>query len=158
MCGALSDERSRPVVFSCCWVSPAQSFSGLSPAGLVNTCYCLRSWGCYPAKVKVTLRLTVGRSVCQSANQSACPSPSQNYITTGGQSASLSWCQAPIWDPRPIFLLLSLFIFRRSRICLCGVTSRVSSFQQSMCQVKVKAKVTCFVSCILGTDITVLSF
>jgi hypothetical protein len=22
---------------------------------------------------------------------------------TGSQSASLSWCQAPIWDPRPIF-------------------------------------------------------
>jgi hypothetical protein len=32
--------------------------------------------------------------------------------TTNGQSASLSWCQAPIWDPQPIFLLLSLIIFR----------------------------------------------
>jgi hypothetical protein len=28
---------------------------------------------------------------------------SQSYITTDGQSASLSWCQAPIWDQRPIF-------------------------------------------------------
>jgi hypothetical protein len=30
-------------------------------------------------------------------------SQSQSYITTDGQSANLSWCQAPIWAPRPIF-------------------------------------------------------
>jgi hypothetical protein len=24
---------------------------------------------------------------------------SRSYIMTNGQSASLSWCQAPIWDP-----------------------------------------------------------
>jgi hypothetical protein len=36
------------------------------------------------------------------------------------QSASLSWCQAPIWDPRPICLLLSLIIFRQLRACWCG--------------------------------------
>jgi hypothetical protein len=40
-------------------------------------------------------------------------SQSQSYITTDGQSASLSWCQAPIWDPRPAFLLLSLIVFRQ---------------------------------------------
>jgi hypothetical protein len=28
---------------------------------------------------------------------------SQSYVTTDGQSASLSWCQAPIWGPRPDF-------------------------------------------------------
>jgi hypothetical protein len=28
---------------------------------------------------------------------------SQSYITTDGQSASLSWCQAPIWALRPDF-------------------------------------------------------
>jgi hypothetical protein len=27
-------------------------------------------------------------------------SQSQSYVTTDGQSASLSWCQAPIWGPR----------------------------------------------------------
>jgi hypothetical protein len=27
----------------------------------------------------------------------------QNYVTTDGQSASLSWCQALIWGPRPDF-------------------------------------------------------
>jgi hypothetical protein len=28
---------------------------------------------------------------------------SQIYVTTDGQSASLSWCQAPIWGLRPYF-------------------------------------------------------
>jgi hypothetical protein len=28
---------------------------------------------------------------------------SQSYVTTDGQSASLSWCQAPIWGLRPDF-------------------------------------------------------
>jgi CO dehydrogenase/acetyl-CoA synthase delta subunit len=27
------------------------------------------------------------------------PSSSQSYVQTDGQSASLSWCQAPIWGP-----------------------------------------------------------
>jgi hypothetical protein len=31
-------------------------------------------------------------------------SQSQSHITTDNQSASSSSCQAPIWDPRPIFL------------------------------------------------------
>jgi hypothetical protein len=31
-------------------------------------------------------------------------SQSQSYITTDSQSSSPSWCQALIWDPRPIFL------------------------------------------------------
>jgi hypothetical protein len=42
---------------------------------------------------------------------------SQSYIMTDGQSASLFWCQAPIWDPRPIFPLLLL------RVCWCGALS-----------------------------------
>jgi hypothetical protein len=50
-------------------------------------------------------------------------SQSQNYITTDGQSASLSWRQSPIWDPRPNFLLLSLIIFRQLHICWCGAPS-----------------------------------
>jgi hypothetical protein len=62
-----------------------------------------------------------------------CQSQSQSYITTDGQSASLSWCQAPIWDPRPIFLLLSLIILRQLRVCWCWAPSltrgRICSFQ-----------------------------
>jgi hypothetical protein len=33
-------------------------------------------------------------------------SQSENYITTDGQSASLSWYQATVWDPRPTLLSL----------------------------------------------------
>jgi hypothetical protein len=54
-------------------------------------------------------------------------------ITTNGQSASLSWFQVPIWDPRPIFLHLSLITFIQFRACWCGAPtltrSRVCSFQ-----------------------------
>jgi hypothetical protein len=32
---------------------------------------------------------------------------SQIYVTTDGQSAGLSWCQAPIWGPKTKILLLS---------------------------------------------------
>jgi hypothetical protein len=30
-------------------------------------------------------------------------SQGQSYVTTDGQSSSLSWCQAPIWGLRPDF-------------------------------------------------------
>jgi hypothetical protein len=30
-------------------------------------------------------------------------SQSQSYVTTDGQTASLSWCQAPTWGLRPDF-------------------------------------------------------
>jgi hypothetical protein len=39
------------------------------------------------------------------------------------QSASPSWCQAPIWDLRPIFPLLSLIMFRQLRGFWCGAPS-----------------------------------
>jgi hypothetical protein len=34
----------------------------------------------------------------------------KSYITTDSQSASPSWCQAPIWDQRPIFPILFDYI------------------------------------------------
>jgi hypothetical protein len=52
----------------------------------------------------------------------SCQSQSQSYITTDGQSDILSWCPAPIWDPRPIFLL-SLIILRQLRIFWCEALS-----------------------------------
>jgi hypothetical protein len=42
-----------------------------------------------------------------------------SYITTDGQSASLSWCQAPVWGLRPDFI----FIVRQLRVCWCGAPS-----------------------------------
>jgi hypothetical protein len=57
---------------------------------------------------------------------------SQSYNTTDGQSVSPSWYQVPIWDPRPIFPLLSLIIFRQLLVCRCKAPSltrsRVCSF------------------------------
>jgi hypothetical protein len=41
---------------------------------------------------------------------------SQSYLTTDGQSASLSWCQATIWDQRTIFLFSSIEVISRQ----CG--------------------------------------
>jgi hypothetical protein len=42
-------------------------------------------------------------------------SQSQSYITTDSQSASPYSCQAPIWDPRPIFLSLRIAAGPRQR-------------------------------------------
>jgi hypothetical protein len=57
---------------------------------------------------------------------------SSSYITTDGQSASLSWCQAPLSDPRQIFFL-SWIIFRQLLIEWCGALSltrsRICSFE-----------------------------
>jgi hypothetical protein len=47
-------------------------------------------------------RQSVGQSVLVSG---AHPGQSQSHITTDNQSASPSWCQAPIWDPPPVFLV-----------------------------------------------------
>jgi hypothetical protein len=40
-------------------------------------------------------------------NNTMIQSQSQSYVTTDGQSASLSWCQAPIWGLLLRSLLLS---------------------------------------------------
>jgi hypothetical protein len=45
-------------------------------------------------------------------------SQSQNYITTDGQPASLSWNKAPIWGLRPDLLHVS-----QLRVCSCGALS-----------------------------------
>jgi hypothetical protein len=39
-CSLWHEDRS--VIYNCCWPSPAHSFSGLSPVGLVTIFYCLR--------------------------------------------------------------------------------------------------------------------
>jgi hypothetical protein len=41
-CGAPCLTRGRSVIYNCCWTSPAQSFLGPSPAGLMTIFYCLR--------------------------------------------------------------------------------------------------------------------
>jgi hypothetical protein len=48
------------------------------------------------------------------------------------QSENPSWCQAPIWEPRPIFPILFDYFFRQFVVCCCGASfltrSRVCTF------------------------------
>jgi hypothetical protein len=53
----------------------------------------------YFAKLVFPLVFVFSEQACTSQSQRQ----SQSYITTDVQLASLSWCQAPIWDSRPIF-------------------------------------------------------
>jgi hypothetical protein len=46
------------------------------------------------------------------------PNQSQSYATTDSQSASVSWCQAPIWGLRPDFITV-----RQLQVCWCGALS-----------------------------------
>jgi hypothetical protein len=45
----------------------------------------------------------------------SCESESESYITTDGQSASLSWNKAPFWTYDHIFITI-----RQLRVCWCG--------------------------------------
>jgi hypothetical protein len=131
------------VVYNCCWSSSAPLFPGLSHAGLMATVYCLRfdspkTWrarspylysprtGCPnftsrhcvpfsspPTTLKTTVELFHPASTRVSTTKW-----SQSYVTTDGQSASLSWCQAPIWDLDQIFISAWHF-----RVCWCGAPS-----------------------------------
>jgi hypothetical protein len=44
---------------------------------------------------------------------------SWSSFTTDSQSASLSWCQAPIWDPQPIFLSPWNFLQTAAGLLFC---------------------------------------
>jgi hypothetical protein len=69
---------------------------------------CFGNWICFHPQVRE------GRQPpCWVHQSQDNQSQSHSYMTTDGQSASLSWCQAPIWDPQPNFLLLPLIIFRQ---------------------------------------------
>jgi hypothetical protein len=115
-------------VYNCCWSSPAQSFSGPSPSGLMTIFYCLRfetapTWrAMYPylfppgiGRPSYTPRYWVAFSSPLTARRATmevfapastrawtdCQSQSQSYFTTGGLRAiSSSWRQAP-WDSGP---------------------------------------------------------
>jgi hypothetical protein len=39
-------------------------------------------------------------------------------FTTDGQSANTSWCEVPVWGPRPDF-----YYYHTLRVCWCGVPS-----------------------------------
>jgi hypothetical protein len=113
-------------VCHCCWPSLAQLFMGPSPAGLMNILlsqvhtpptwkagspylyplgmgwptYTPRDWAPFSSP-PTTRRAAV--EVFEPASIRVCllSSQSQSYVTTDGQSASLSWNKSPIWGFRP---------------------------------------------------------
>jgi hypothetical protein len=135
ICGSVDVERplwweKESVVYNCCWPSPAQSFSGPSPAGLITIFYCLR-FETPPSGVpgpRIYISHEQGGPVVPPGTgfpfhrllrlaglrwRYSNPPPhglwltqiqSQNCITTDGQSTSLVWCQAPIWGLRQDFI------------------------------------------------------
>jgi hypothetical protein len=78
-------------------------------------------------------------------------------LTTDGQSSSLSWCSAPIWDPRPDFhhcqtiagfLMWGALSLARGRVChlqlmvahpsvvILGAESRMTRDHISLSQIR----------------------
>jgi hypothetical protein len=116
--------------YSCFWAFPEQSHSGPSPVELKTVFYCLiwdsPAWKArfpylYPPGTRWP-SYTPSHWVPFSSPLTTCKSKS-SYITTDSQSASPSWCQAPDWDPRPIFPHFSLIVFRQLRVYWCGAPS-----------------------------------
>jgi hypothetical protein len=110
------------VVYNCCWASPAQSFSSLSAAGLMITFDGLRletaptwrtrspylyptrtGWPSYTPRHWVPFRRLLRLAGLRWKYLTPPESESESYVTTDGQSASLSWNKSPIWDLRPDF-------------------------------------------------------
>jgi hypothetical protein len=69
-----------------------------------------------------------------------------SYVTTDGQSASLSWCQAPIWGPRPDFITV-----RQLRVCWYGALSLTRGRICSLHLLLILASVVLFLSDSRGT-------
>jgi hypothetical protein len=56
--------------------------------------------------------------ICDNSVSVCMKSESESYVTIDGQSASLSWCQSPIWSLRPDFITV-----RQLRVCWCEAPS-----------------------------------
>jgi hypothetical protein len=118
---------------NCCWLSPAQSFTVLSPRGLMTILYYLTSlevlelaWSvswvncCWSSQQSHPwFWLPQDSWLWESCNSSKLTWQSQIQccVTIDGESTSLPWCQAwsalvssLIWGPNTSFLLLSVLV------------------------------------------------
>jgi hypothetical protein len=114
------------VFFMCRWPLPAQLFSGPSPLRLATEFYCLR----FEISLFVASYDSQGHDggirPRHNTGSTRVESESESYITTDGQSASLSWNKAPIWGLRPDFyhcrtvaglLMCGALSLMRGRVC-----------------------------------------
>jgi hypothetical protein len=96
------------VVYSYSRASPRSSFSGTSAAWLMTMFYSLRfetlNLGGQSLHIYFPQAQDSPVIPPSTGYDNPCKSQSRSYIATDSQSASLSWCQAPIRDPRSIFL------------------------------------------------------
>jgi hypothetical protein len=130
--------RTQTISYWLIWYSPNLDPAFISPRNRVAKLY---PWelgslfiASYEGEGEVKLRPTVSRQVCLGAGPDFCflsdncgfltwgafsderTSQSQSYLTTDGQSASLSWFQATIRAHDQFFFLLEIF-FRRLQVC-----------------------------------------
>jgi hypothetical protein len=107
-----------PLKFPACCVFTSRSLTMASNSGdssaprthvlssqfpLQNSCLNWQLPGCRPFHTKLLVfssQADVQTTLCQ-LTTNKCQSQSQSFVTTDGQSTSLSWCQAPIWGVRP---------------------------------------------------------
>jgi hypothetical protein len=93
------------VIYSCCWASPPQSFSGPSSTGSHNEILS-QIWDSLNLESQVPLCISPRNRVAllypQALGDSGC-CWSWSYVATDYQSASLSWCRTSIWGPWPDF-------------------------------------------------------
>jgi hypothetical protein len=85
-----------PVPFICI---PRNRVAPLHPKALGSICIASYNTHRYGGGILAHLNTGTRNSQCQS------------YLMTDGQSTSLSWYQATIWEPQPIFLSRPLKIF-----------------------------------------------
>jgi hypothetical protein len=108
------------LLYNCFWALPEQSLLGRRPVELTAILYCL-IWDSPNLEGQVSVFMSpknrvaqlyppgTGFLFCRLLRLGGLPwssglSQSQSHITPDRQSVGPSWCQAPIWDPRPIFL------------------------------------------------------
>jgi hypothetical protein len=141
------------VVYNCCWASPAQSFSGPSPAGFMTTFYCLRfetpsnwrvrsaylyppgtGWPGYTPEPEPEPELVYDWRF--TANQSVLATSPLRFTTniifhlnTCGHSHYVTFSLTRGWACR-LQLLLALAILVRARYRAWGARKRKHCFQQ----------------------------
>jgi hypothetical protein len=116
-CGALSLTRGRICRLQLLLTSPAQSFLGQSPVWLMTIFYFSDSrlpFSSPPTTRRVTVEIfdTASTRVNLFGVESC---RVESYVTTDGESASLSWNKAPIWGLRPDF-----YYYQTVTVCWCG--------------------------------------